>query len=250
MRIRAGKARKGFTLLELAVTIGILGTLAAIAVPLVTNHLGAAEGRSWGEDQRIIQNAVDVYRDTVGSDPQVKFKGDAQYPIRGMDATGPLKPWNDADSSTDLTSPGNPFRGTRGGEPKWRDNGDTFRTEENLNAESLTNSGTGSGWYVFKVNVQGTEYVVDTRNFFIDFNKLTRNEPPTAKKLLKKVPSSASRDNLPGITQGATASGSYSWYVDADGVVNAIFYPRPTNGTGPGTNNGSDNRGFITEIYP
>ena len=140
-----------------------------------------------------------------------------------------------------------------GGEPKWRDGGNDTRDEENLNgeAESLAGTTTG-GWYTVQVDLEGTKYVADSRDYFIDFDAMV------TEGLIKKVPASASTDN-----PGGSASGSYSWYVDSRGVVNALFYHFPTNGVSDqGTNigitatnttsinDGTDNRDFQSGVYP
>jgi len=235
------KAQRGFTLIELVVVIAILGVLAAISVPLISNYLGGAKERSYNADKDRIQAAVDAYH----SDPQnVKYLGKRQYPIEGVDTTGSLNTWSDSDTSAALTTPLNPFKGTQGGNPKWRDGGDGLRTEENLNAEAESLAGSGSGWYVVKVTRHNTDYVVDTRDYLIDFAKLTTDDPSNGKlALLDSVPSSASSDN-----GGGSSSGSYSWYVDADGKVNSVYYHFPTNGVAP--SGGDDNRGFVSGVYP
>ena len=95
-----------------------------------------------------------------------------------------------------------------------------------------------------KVTRQGTDYAVDTRNYLIDFAKLTVDDAGNGKlQLLDSVPKSASLDN-----GGGAASGSYSWYVDANGKVNSVHYHFPTNGVAP--SGGTDNRGYNTNVYP
>ena len=92
-----------------------------------------------------------------------------------------------------------------------------------------------------KLTFQANEFGVDSRGYFIDFTKLVKAG------LLQKVPASASPDN-----GGGTISGSYSWYIKADGSVESLFYFTPSNGT---ANNGSsdgtvDVRGFFSGVYP
>jgi hypothetical protein len=156
------------------------------------------------------------------------------------------------------------LRGTSGGNPKWRDsfvtNTTRDTTEENLNAEAQalaaqTDSvSSAGGWYAFKVTRQATSYVVDTRNFFIDIEKMIAGGTGTnAIAVLKDIPKSASSDNN-ATPSSSTLTGSYSWYVDANGKVNSLYQKFPTNGTVQFTldtvGNTPDNRGFISGVYP
>jgi len=247
------KGQKGFTLIELVVVIAIMGVMAAIAVPLVNNNLSRSKERAWATDLALIQSSVDAFFTSPGN---ARYLGQRQYPIIGRSSTGTLDTWDDsAPAATIATPPLNPLRGIKGGEPKWRDGGaDGIRTEEDLNNENDSIDGGGSGWYVFKRSLEGTDYVADSRDFFIDFKVLV------AAGLMKKVPNSASTDN-----PGGSSEGSYIWYVDEIGVVNALNTFFPTNGakdTGlnigvtatsvndAANNNGTDNRGFSAGVYP
>jgi prepilin-type N-terminal cleavage/methylation domain-containing protein len=240
------KSRRGFTLIELVVVIAIMGVLAAVAVPLVNSNLARSKERAFNTDVALIQSAIDAY---FTSPSNVRHLGLRQYPLIGFTSSGTLDTWIDANSSAALTpKPLNPFKGAKGGEPKWRDtspsDGLRSASEENLNAEAQTIAGTPPGWYVVKKSLEGVDYVADSRDYFIDFTQLI------SAGLLKKVPTSVSTDN-----PGGSVTGSYSWYVDPDGVVNALLVFFPTNGvafngTTGATADGPDNRGFQEGVFP
>lgn len=186
------KGEGGFTLVEMVVVIAIMGVIAAVAVPMVNNTLGRSKERAYDADMAMIQTTVEAYY--TASD-NTRFGGQRQYPIRGfnsgtdlnedIDRTDEsLNDWDATDTATDLSTPLNPFRGVRGGEPMWRDgaDGDGERGEENLNGEKASLDSTGAGWFVDKVELNSVEYAVDTRDYFIDFTKLVVDG------LLKEVP--------------------------------------------------------------
>lgn len=71
---------RGFTLIELVVVIAILGVLAAISVPLVSNYLESGKDRAWNSDQKNIQTAVDAY---YANPSNTRHLGQRQYPMLG-----------------------------------------------------------------------------------------------------------------------------------------------------------------------
>ena len=136
--------------------------------------------------------------------------------------------------------------GTQGGEPYWTDdaNGTRDADEEVLLDADVSSGNLGAGgWYVGKIAVQGIEYAVDSRDYFLDFDLLV------SAGLLKAAPESASTDNG-GVSSG---DGSYSWYIDANGNVESILGVFPYNGLlfdGTPIVGAGDTRGFIEGVYP
>ena len=237
------QAQQGFTLIELVVVIAILGVMAAIAVPMVNNFLASSKEQAWIADRATIQASVDAY---FSSPSNVRFLGRRQYPIFGADRTDDVfiradhdhdsdhpenhehhdqdhnkkNPHHHINLKEDLTDLGNPLGGTQGGNPKWIDDGNGIRdaSEEEL-LDNDPKSLDYPGWHVATITRESTEYIVDSRDYFIDFNKLV-----TA-GLLDGVPASASIDD-----GGGTADGSYSWYINPTGRVESIytFFPEAT----------------------
>jgi len=203
---------QGFTLVELVVVSAILRVLSAITNPFITSHLGQSK------DRERFQQAVDAY---FSEPDNVNFLGKPQFPIMGTAKTAGTfiradhnhdtdhpdshDHHNQSHGSTtgnqahhhtriseDLTDLGNPLGGTQGGNPKWidDDNGIRDAVEEEL-LDSDSNSLDKPGWHVAIINREGTQYIVDSRDYFIDFDKLV------GKGLLDEVPRSASTDNRP-----------------------------------------------------
>lgn len=207
--------QSGFTLVELVVVIAILGVMAAIAVPMVNNFLGSSKEQAYRADVAIIQASIDAFYSNPGN---ARFTGKRQYPIIGANKTeGAFIQPDENTEAQKIAVPieGNPLGGSQGGNPKWVDDADGIRetAEDDLNDED---SVTASGWYVATVNREGTNYITDSRDYFIDFTKLVDEG------LLEKAPTSASMDNV-----GGSETGSYSWYVDKSGRVKSLpfFYP-------------------------
>lgn len=211
----------GFTLVELVVVIAILGVMAAIAVPMVNNFLGSSKEQAYAADVAIIQASIDAF---FTNPSNARFTGRRQYPIIAANKTSGAFIQPDENTEAQKVAvplDGNPLGGTQGGNPKWVDDADGIRetSEEDLNDED---SVTASGWYVATIDREGISYIADSRDYFIDFNKLIDAG------LLEKAPTSASPDNI-----GGSEFGSYSWYVNKAGRVQSLpfFYPE-SNQTG------------------
>ena len=217
------KDEKGFTLIELVVVIAILGVMAAIAVPMVNNFLSSSKEQAYIADRETIQAAVSGYYSSPGNE---RFEGRRQYPIIGANKTGALVNPDGNGSPDEITAPieGNPLQGTKGGTPTWFDT-DTADGVRDLATENILNDADTAfdavGWHVVIETKGETDYLVDTRDYFIDFDRLVTIG------LLEKVPGSVSPDN----TGDSTTPGSYSWYVDQNGRVQSLlfFYPVSAN---------------------
>lgn len=218
---------RGFTLVEMVVVIAIMGVMAAVAVPVVTNTLTKSRGTAYDQDLAMIQTAVDSYFSAVDN---VRHLGLRQYPINALKNSGDPVLWEDLSLPIYGDLP-NPHLGTQGGQPFWRDTGNGERDSlipgaptEGLSLDNTVNLTTlppdRDSWYMAKVEFRGKEYAVDSRGYFIDFNELLQAG------LLQRIPESASTDNG-GVT---SIGGSYSWYINQFGAVESILGIFPYNG--------------------
>jgi prepilin-type N-terminal cleavage/methylation domain-containing protein len=231
------KDQRGFTLIELVVVIAILGVLAAVAVPMITNYLDGAKERSYKAELDRIQSAVDAF---YGAPDNARFIGKRQYPLIGRNGSATCATSSPscttATTTAEITDDGNPFNGTGelwnpvggtqgvdlSGAAAWTDGG----------ADGIRVTGTTTDtWARVSVTRNNVTYFTDPRYFFIDFEALV------TKNLLTKVPDSASPDNAPtGST--ATYTGNYIWYVNHKGTVQSMYRHFP------------DNKGYQAGVFP
>jgi prepilin-type N-terminal cleavage/methylation domain-containing protein len=226
------RQKAGFTLIELVVVIAILGILAAIAVPVITSYMGSSKERAYNADQNQIQTAVSAY---YGKPDNTRYAGRRQYPILGVDKAGTDAPLDSvaSASSTSFTVAENPAGGTQGGTPWWEDS-DTDGVRDMTADDPLyheTGGDDSEDHWNTDTAVRGTggnakTYAIDSRDYFVDFDKLVTTGSDT---LLKDIPDSVSNDNLGGWPAQDT-DGSYSWYVDSAGKVKSLyaFFPEST----------------------
>ena len=217
---------------------------------IIQKELGKAREKSYGQDKQLIQTAVDSFFTAANNQ---RHQGRRQFPILTASDTGNGTLVSALPTGTNITPPGNPLRGTQGGEPTWRGSANSdgrkladdrgllapgaVASEENLNDIAHSKSEDNPGWTLDQVTFQDDRYGVDSRGYFIDFDLLVKDG------FLQSAPHSASLDN-----KGGTTKGSYSWYVKRNGEVESLLFAQPTNGVVP--NGGLDNRGYIKGVYP
>ena len=66
---RVLKNQRGFTLMEMLVVIGIIGVLAAVAVPRFTNAVAMANTARIQSDLQVLNTAIVMYKTEKGTDP-------------------------------------------------------------------------------------------------------------------------------------------------------------------------------------
>ena len=220
----------GFTLIELIVVIAILGVLAATTTPMISSFLSDSKVRGFDSELERIRASVDAF---YSAPDNARFLGKRQFPVIGRaqtdsatltQQTTPIgnivddrSPF-DAVNSTTSTALWNPVGGTVGlaTSTVWT-NGGTG------GIRTIGSNGTGSAdvWATVSVVRGGVTYYTDPRYFLIDFEALL------SKNILSEIPQAASPDNKP---QGSTRtySGSYAWYVDGNGRVQAFYTDLPS----------------------
>ena len=236
MRLFNNSGQRGFTLIELIVVIAILGTLSAIAVPLVTSYLSNSKERAYDAEQSKIQAAVNLYYGAKGNS---RFIGKRVYPILGRAQTtkGQL---NTQTTTLNMIDDRLPFNTSTAG--LWSPNGGTEGAD--LAATSVwvddssdgvrdigSSAGSADSWNTVEVTRSGSTYYVDPRYYLIDFDALVDGG------FLQAVPTTASEDNKP-VGSSNSYTGSYLWYVDDRGTVKCLYMEFP------------DTTGHIEGIFP
>ena len=124
-------SESGVTLIELVVVIAIIGILIAITVPTIRGFLENARRQAHEADRRTIQVAVNAYYTSTNND---RHQGQRQYPIMGKRkkelgrgairallcrTRTPTEITFDEYEGDELDD--HPFRGIRGGTPRWEE---------------------------------------------------------------------------------------------------------------------------------
>ena len=209
--------QKGFTLIEILVSVAVMAVLTGIVSVTVSGHFRNSQNRAYQTDKRIVQQATDAF---VGRNAIPNFLGKAQYPIFGaLKRGGSLYRGDDGSTPAVVQGgiAGNPLGGTMGGTPVWVDDGDAVReaSEEVLNDEDSPAS--APGWHVARVDLQGVTYYVDSRDYLINFDLIF------AEGLLHTIPASASQDNC----SASKCTGSYIYFVNPRGTVETLLSSFP-----------------------
>ena len=236
MKLFNNSGQRGFTLIELIVVIAILGTLSAIAVPLVTSYLSNSKARAYDAEQSKIQAAVNLYYSAKGNS---RFIGKRVYPVLGKDQTSKSS-LNTQTSTLNMIDDRLPFNTSTAG--LWSPNGGTEGAD--LAATSVwvddstdgvrdigSSAGSADSWNTIEVTRSGSTYYVDPRYYLIDFDVLVTGG------FLQDVPNTASEDNKP-VGSTNTYGGSYIWYVDDRGTVKSLYKEFP------------DTTGHVEGVFP
>jgi len=88
-KLRGGKDRRGFTLVELLVVIVVLAVLAAIVLPKFTSSGKRSKEAALKSDLKLLRNAVNLFYTDTGAYPKALSDLSAtSAPAKGLDSTG------------------------------------------------------------------------------------------------------------------------------------------------------------------
>ena len=222
------------TVATLSVIVAALALL-IVGYYVVPDLLPKSGGEKYEADRKSLQTAVLAFHTGyLATSPRAPDRGATadtragNYPTLAKPKKGTANAVKEEDAGseplTTLSLPQSNPTGSKGqsGTPNWEDaDGDRKRTpgDELLYYDAADPAPTTDHWNTTTVTLDDTSYVVDSRDWFIDVDDLTEDD------YLRGKLESASPDNSP------TGTGSYSWYVDANGKVRSMLYSSPTSDT-------------------
>ena len=180
---------------------------------------GQLKAQAYNVERQRIQDVVNLYWLSPDS---TRFLRKRQYPIHGaLKIQGEIVQPDENESADTVLVAGNAFGGTLGGKPQWIDNQNGIRDEPDEDVLNDEDDLTRPGWQVASLVLHGVDVLVDSRDYFINFEILV------AEDYLETVPSSASPDNVPPGSSESLA-GPYSWFVNKRGIVQSTLFSFPT----------------------
>ena len=234
----SGDGSRAFSLRNLAMVVGVVVLLALLA--LVVQGLIPKSGEElYNQDLELVGKKVLLYSSGYSPAPVTQMNdggGKSANQLLGKRPTRALK--NLGTGKAQLASDvlngvivtlglpeTNPVGGVEVGyTPSWQDgdkDGKRIPQNDVLYYSEASPEPATDHWNTVTVTVDGIDYVVDSRDWFVNFDRMLEQG------YIEDIPESGSPDN------SDNGTGSYSYYVDENLEVKTMLYERPlkeTNG--------------------